>query len=46
MKDILDNPDKPWDWDGISLNPNITMKDIIDNPDKPWEWRIFLRIQI
>ena len=35
---IIDNPDKPWDWDYISENPNITMKDILDNPDKPWDW--------
>ena len=35
---ILDNPDKPWDWLAISMNPNITMKYILDNPDKPWNW--------
>jgi hypothetical protein len=38
MKFINDNPDKNWDWYGISSNPNITMKDINDNPDKPWDW--------
>ena len=26
--DIIENPDKPWDWTRISCNPNITMKDI------------------
>ncbi len=35
---IQDNPDKPWDWLGISRNPNITWKIIQDNPDKNWSW--------
>ena len=38
MKDINDNPYKPWYWNYISSNPNITMKFIIDNPDKKWIW--------
>ena len=38
MQDILETPDKPWEWDYISCNPNITMKDIKENPDKPWDW--------
>ena len=38
MKDILDNPDKDWNWNYLSMNSNITMKDILDNPDKPWNW--------
>ena len=38
MKYINDNPDKNWNWEEISRNPNITMKFINDNPDKPWEW--------
>jgi hypothetical protein len=35
---ILMFPDKDWDWECISYNPNITMKFILDNPDKPWDW--------
>ena len=35
---IEDNMDKPWDWDGISCNPNITMAEIKANPDKQWRW--------
>jgi len=31
-------PDKPWNWRGISLNPNITWKFIETNQDKPWNW--------
>ena len=35
---VLDHPEKPWDWLGISENPNVTMEDIISNPEKPWDW--------
>ena len=35
---IQENKDKPWDWNYISYNPNITMDIIINNPDKPWGW--------
>jgi hypothetical protein len=38
VKLITDNPDRAWDWKGISQNPNITMKDITDNP-LPWDWK-------
>ena len=31
-------PNKPWDWDDISRNPNITMEIIEKYPDKPWNW--------
>ena len=30
--------DKPWNWYGISMNPNITMDIIEQHPDKPWDW--------
>ena len=46
MKDIIDNPDKDWDWTNISENPNITMKDIIDNPDNIGIGMRFLKIKI
>jgi hypothetical protein len=32
------NPDKPWDWYALSINPNITMEIVEANPDKPWDW--------
>ena len=35
---ILDTPDKDWDWESISRNPNITWDIIRDNQDKPWNW--------
>ena len=31
-------PHKPWNWQGISCNPNITWDLIYANPDKPWNW--------
>jgi hypothetical protein len=38
MDMIEKNPDKPWDWEYISCNPNLTMEMIEKNPDKPWDW--------
>lgn len=35
---IRDNPDKPWDWNYLSENPNITWEIVRDNPDKPWNY--------
>jgi hypothetical protein len=37
--DFIDvNMDKPWNWNGLSTNPNITMDIVEANPDKPWSW--------
>ena len=36
-KTVLDNPDKPWDYDWLSENPNISWKTIKKNLDKPWD---------
>ena len=35
---IQANPDKPWNWWAISMNPNITLDIIQANPDNPWDW--------
>ena len=37
-KFIEDNPDKPWNWVGLSRNPNITIDIVLAHPDKPWNW--------
>lgn len=29
----------PWDWWGLSRNPNITMEYIEKHPEFPWDWR-------
>ena len=33
------NLDKPWDWFGLSQNPNITWDIVEANPDKHWDWK-------
>ncbi|RKO92901.1 hypothetical protein BDK51DRAFT_46016 [Blyttiomyces helicus] len=33
-------PDKPWDYYGLSKNPNITTEILIANPDKPWNYLV------
>jgi hypothetical protein len=36
--DVLENIDKPWNWEGLSRNPSIKFTDVLENPDKPWNW--------
>jgi hypothetical protein len=31
---VKDNPDKTWNWYGLSMNPNITCEILKDNPDQ------------
>src|SRR5208283_3501814 len=31
-------PDKPWNWHGVSQNPNITPEYIETHPELPWRW--------
>ena len=38
MEIIEKYPDKSWNWEFISYNPNITMEIIEKYPDKPWNW--------
>lgn len=40
MNVIEENPDEPWDWRALSLNPNLTMEFIEKNHDKPWGWEL------
>jgi hypothetical protein len=37
-KFVKDNIDKPWQWDWLSLNPNITFDMVQSYPDKSWDW--------
>ena len=46
MEIIEKHPDKPWYWNYISENPNITMEMIEKYPDKPWDWWNYLVILI
>ena len=38
MEIIEAHPDKPWDWEGISCNPNLTLEFIEAHSEKPWNW--------
>jgi hypothetical protein len=38
MTDVLANPEKPWEWSGLSCNPSISMKDVLANPEQSWDW--------
>jgi len=38
MKHVLDYPNFPWDWTGLSRNKHIAISDILAHPDKPWDW--------
>ena len=33
-------PDKPWNWNFLSQNPNITWDIVKANQDKPWNWNV------
>jgi hypothetical protein len=35
---VLENPDLPWDWHNLSVNPSIKFTDVLKNLDKPWNW--------
>ena len=39
MSFLEKNESKPWDWYGVSRNPNITMEFIDAHPEKSWDWR-------
>lgn len=36
--DLVNILDKPWNWEYLSSNPNITFGDVYANPDKAWSW--------
>ena len=33
------HPEKPWNYDCLSINPNITWEIVEDHPEKPWAYR-------
>jgi len=32
------NPVKPWNYEELSANPNVTWDIVEANPDKPWDY--------
>lgn len=35
---VINNPDKHWDFNTMSSNPNISLEIIERHPEKPWNW--------
>jgi hypothetical protein len=38
MDFVVKHPEYPWNWDGISLNENLTMDYVERHPEHPWDW--------
>lgn len=38
MQDIKDYIFYPWDWKGVSSNPNLTLDFVLAHPEKGWSW--------
>ena len=38
MTDVINNPDKPWCYSGLSSNPNITFDIVRKYPDYDWDY--------
>jgi hypothetical protein len=38
MEMVEKNLDNPWDWYGLSQNPNVTLEMVDKYPTKPWNW--------
>lgn len=37
---IIDHLEMGWNWDGVSLNPTVTVNDIMDYPFLRWNYQI------
>ena len=40
-KFIENLPEKSWDWNGLSENPNITFDIVQSYPEQPWKWGMY-----
>ena len=38
LKDVIENPDLPWNYDALSWNTQISSNDLIEYPDLPWNY--------
>jgi hypothetical protein len=38
IDDIINNPDIPWDYGGVSENPNVNWSVVVNHPDLPWDY--------
>jgi 6-phosphogluconate dehydrogenase len=37
---VKKNINNPWEWDCLSLNPNMTWSNVMDSPNELWNWHI------
>ena len=35
---LIEFPNKDWNWEAVSLNPNLTFEFVKKHIDKPWNW--------
>lgn len=38
IKNVIDNPNLPWNFECICRNPNITPQTVAKNPNLPWDY--------
>ena len=38
LKDVIENPDLPWNYDALSWNTQISSNDLIEHPKLPWNY--------
>jgi hypothetical protein len=41
---IEKHPTLPWDWEEVSLNPNITWEIVKNNPEMPWKIKNIVKV--
>ena len=43
LKDVIENPDLPWNYFNLSQNPNITYEYVKSNLQRNWDWYFISR---
>lgn len=38
LQNIISNPDLPWDYEGLSNNPNMKLSYVLKHLDEDWNW--------
>ena len=39
MEYVEKHLEKPWDWEWVSYNPNLTFEYVEKHLDKDWDWK-------
>lgn len=37
LRFVLANPQLPWDWETLPVNPAVTLEDYLERPELPWK---------